>query len=107
MRQSVILLGRRIQSLRQGKKLSQEQLAESAGLSLKHLGELERGRGNPTLASLESLAAAFGISLSELFDFDHEQPVKEILRPEVSKMIEGAGEEEFRKIFRVIKALLR
>ena len=74
---------------------------------MKHLGELERGRGNPTLASLESLAEAFGISLSELFDFDHEQPVREILREEVSKMIEGAGEEEFRRIYRVIKALLR
>jgi len=107
MRHTVILLGRRIQNLRQGKKLSQDQLAESAGLSLKHLGELERGRGNPTLASLESLAEAFGMSLSELFDFDHEQPDKEILRGEVSKMITGAGEEEFRRIYRVIKALIR
>jgi transcriptional regulator with XRE-family HTH domain len=107
MRHTVILLGRRIQNLRQGKKLSQDQLAESAGLSLKHLGELERGRGNPTLASLESLAVAFGISLSELFDFDHEQPGKEILRQEAAKMIEGAGEEEIRRIYRVIKALLR
>jgi len=80
MRHSVVLLGKRIQNLRQGKKLSQEQLAEAASLSLKHLGELERGRGNPTLASLESLAGAFGISLSDLFDFEHEQPVKESLR---------------------------
>ena len=86
---------------------SQEQLAESAGLSLKHLGELERGRGNPTLASLESLAAAFRISLSDLFDFDHEQPGKEILGEYVSKTIDGAGEEEFRRIYRVIKALLK
>ena len=107
MRHSVVLLGKRIQNLRQGKRLSQEQLAESAGLSLKHLGELERGRGNPTLASLESLAGAFGISLSELFDFDHEQSDKEILREEVTKMVEGAGDEEIRRIYRVIKALVR
>lgn len=107
MRHSVVLLGKRIQNLRQGKRLSQEQLAESAGLSLKHLGELERGRGNPTLASLESLAGAFGISLAELFDFDHEQPDREILREELAKMVEGAGDEEIRRIYRVVKALVR
>jgi len=38
-------LGKRIQHLRQKSGVTQEQLAEKADLSLKHLGELERDVG--------------------------------------------------------------
>jgi transcriptional regulator with XRE-family HTH domain len=48
-------------------RLTQEQLAERAGLSYKFVGEVERGTGNPTVDSLAALARALGVDLTEFF----------------------------------------
>jgi DNA-binding XRE family transcriptional regulator len=40
------LFGKRIRGLRRAKELTQEQLAEIAGISLQNMGEIERGKGN-------------------------------------------------------------
>lgn len=65
-------LGIRVRELRKGKHLSQEQLAERAGLSVQYLGSIERGEANPTLSSLGKLAAALGVSFAELFNWTHQ-----------------------------------
>ncbi len=100
-------LGRRIQKLRRKVGLSQEQLAEKADLSLKHLGEVERGRGNPTFSSLVGLAAALGITLSELCDFQHEQQSADAIKREVHTIIDEAEEDDSRTYYRVLKALTK
>jgi transcriptional regulator with XRE-family HTH domain len=41
-------------------------VAESAGLSLPYVSNLERGRGNPTLEALQAIARALDMPLSEL-----------------------------------------
>lgn len=64
-----LAFGNQLQKLRKKKKLTQLQLAEKSGLSLKHLGEIERGRGNPSLESLNSLAESLDLTLPELFSF--------------------------------------
>ncbi|NCU41072.1 XRE family transcriptional regulator, partial [Candidatus Saccharibacteria bacterium] len=46
------LFGKRIRSLRRATDLTQEQLAELAGISLQNMGEIERGKGNPTLTTV-------------------------------------------------------
>jgi len=45
---------------------SQELLAEKADLNRSYLGEVERGRVIPSLATAAKLADAFGLSLSGL-----------------------------------------
>jgi transcriptional regulator with XRE-family HTH domain len=47
--------------------LTQEGLAERAGLSYKFLGEVERGAGNPTLETLQRISDALGVEIVELF----------------------------------------
>jgi transcriptional regulator with XRE-family HTH domain len=63
-------VGARLKHLRQARKLTQEQLAEAAGLSYKFVGEIERGVGNPTLTTLEALAAALQVSVLDLLADD-------------------------------------
>ena len=62
------IIGQRIRNYRTQKGLSQEKLAELAGYHPTYIGQLERGEKNATLESVEKIASAMDISLSELFD---------------------------------------
>lgn len=62
------IIGQRIRNYRAQKGLSQEKLAELAGCHPTYIGQLERGEKNATLESVEKIASAMDISLSELFD---------------------------------------
>lgn len=60
--------GNHLRALRVQKGLSQERLAELAGLHRTYLGGVERGERNPTLLTLAKIAKALDLSISELLD---------------------------------------
>ena len=65
-----IRFGNHLKALRRKNKLTQEKLADLAGLEYKYIQRLEGKKpSSPTLNSLEKLAKAFDISISELLDF--------------------------------------
>ncbi len=70
-----IKLGKRMRALRAKKGYSQGELAKRAGLSLPYIQMLEgiepKRRRSATIITLEKLSNGFGISLSELLDFDN------------------------------------
>ncbi len=47
--------------------LTLAQVAEASGLSIGYVSNIEKGRGNPTLSSLEAVAGALRLSLASLF----------------------------------------
>jgi transcriptional regulator with XRE-family HTH domain len=59
-------LGAAIRELRTKKGLSLEALAGDAGISKNMLSLIERGEGNPSWTTVEGIAAALGISVSQL-----------------------------------------
>jgi transcriptional regulator with XRE-family HTH domain len=59
-------VGQRIRAIRTSRSLSQEQLAERAGVSYKFIGDVERGQGNPTVNWVEAVARGLGVSVTEL-----------------------------------------
>lgn len=61
-------LGGRIRRLREQRGLSQEKLAERAGLTSKFLGEVERIETNPSTTSIARLAAALSVNVGDLFE---------------------------------------
>lgn len=77
-RRVIVLLGQRVRALRRGRnaealaaglpKLTIDALATTAGINAAVLGEIERGRVNPSLMVLTRIARALGVSLSALFD---------------------------------------
>jgi len=61
--------GSRIKELRSAKGITQEGLAESAGLSRQYVGDVERGTRNISLVNIEKIATALKITLPELLKF--------------------------------------
>ena len=63
-----VALGMAIREFRARGGLSQEGLAQRAGLHRTYIGGIERGERNPALLNLVRIAGALGISLSTLVE---------------------------------------
>lgn len=61
-------LSHRIERLRKEQGMSQEELAEKAGLHRAYFWDIENGR-NISIKTAYKISKALGVSLSELFDF--------------------------------------
>jgi len=62
----LIDFGRRLKELRSERELTQEKLAELAGLERTYISQAEQGRRNTTLLTMQRLAIALGVELPEL-----------------------------------------
>lgn len=58
--------GRRLKELREERALTQEKLAELAGLERTYISQAEQGRRNTTMLTLQKLAAALEVDVTEL-----------------------------------------
>ena len=56
-------IGQRIYSLRKLKGMTQEQLAERAGLQRSHVGRIEAGKYAVTLETVQAIAEAMGMTV--------------------------------------------
>jgi transcriptional regulator with XRE-family HTH domain len=62
------ILARNLRRLRREKRMSQEALADQAGISQTYLSEVESGKRNVAVDNIEALANAIGVSISALFN---------------------------------------
>ncbi|MER9675292.1 helix-turn-helix transcriptional regulator [Mesorhizobium sp. M0208] len=60
------VFARNLRLLRQSTGLSQEQLADLAGLDRNYVGKLEREENSPTVDTLEVLALALQVDVEQL-----------------------------------------
>lgn len=63
-----LIFGERVRHLRKSIKLSQEALAEKAGLHRTYIGNVERGEKNISLENIEILSRALGVDIKDLFN---------------------------------------
>ena len=59
-------LGRNVRHRREARELTQEKLAERAGLDPTYISGIERGLRNPGIKNVAKLAKALGFSTAEL-----------------------------------------
>lgn len=62
-------LSERLKELRKSKKMTQQELAEKAGLHLTYVGHLELGRYHPTVYVMWKVAKALNVTMDELINF--------------------------------------
>lgn len=58
--------GTNVQKIRKERNLSQEKLAELAGLHRTYIGMIERAEKNITLCNMEKIAKALGVDIKDL-----------------------------------------
>ena len=61
-----MLLGQRIRELRKRKGETLKETSKSTEISVSYLSDIERGRTNPSLQTLEGLSNHFGITVADL-----------------------------------------
>ena len=66
----LVKFGQRVRQERTTRKLSQEQLAELAGVHRTYIGMIERGEKNITLESIDKLAKALDLTPEKLLRSD-------------------------------------
>jgi len=80
-------LGERLRAVRQLRRLTLREVATAAGVSESFVSQLERGRSSASVATLQRLAAAVGIEISDLFAAEP-QAGPRVLRREERQQLE-------------------
>jgi transcriptional regulator with XRE-family HTH domain len=98
-------LGLRVRELRTSRGLTQEALAERVGFRASYFSQIENGAKGATLETLAAIAAALGITLSELF-LGVDQPLPREL-DRLSTALAGQSPERQRTLLRILEEALR
>lgn len=61
-----VLLSAKLKELRKESKLTQQELADKAGLHLTYIGHLELGKYHPTVYVMWKIAKVLGVSMDKL-----------------------------------------
>lgn len=62
----------RLEEIRKGKGINQEQLANELEVSRQTISSLEKGRYNPSILLAFKIARYFGMSIEEIFIYEEE-----------------------------------
>src|SRR5262245_50581659 len=101
------LFGKRIQEIRKARRLSQEALAERVGISPQYVSNIERGKENPTLDMLFSLADGLKVGLAELCDYETvEKMDRRRIQSTLRQIFSTAKPEELKTAIKVLRAVL-
>jgi transcriptional regulator with XRE-family HTH domain len=74
-------LGQAVRRLREARGLSLRAVAEKAGFSASFLSQVENEQASPSIASMERIAAALGVTLGEFFQNAARKKSSVVVRP--------------------------
>ena len=93
----------RIRALRKAKGLSQQMLAEMAGVSRSQLSEIESEAKPANTLRLNAIAAALSVSVDQLFD----EGSRDAYMDEIAALMQAMKPEDRAAIIRMAQALAR
>lgn len=96
-------IGQRIRTLRKGLKISIEELSFRAKISAAHLGQIERGTKNPTVATVDAIANGLKVPTSILFsDEYYEDSPHNLVLEKINAHLIDMNEDEQKAILKII-----
>lgn len=96
------IIGQRIRNYRIQKNLSQEQLSELANCHPTYIGQLERGEKNATLESIQKVAQALNIPLSQLFEKIEEKQNEESIPLQIYDFFSSKNKKEQKYLYQIL-----
>lgn len=101
----LILLGRRIRSLRSKKGWTQQELGRRANINYKFIGEIERGKQNPSFNILSKIASTLNVDTLELFRYEHETLDRKQIELKIRDILKTLPENELRQFLLILRTL--
>ena len=99
------MIGSRIQEIRTKKGITQDQLSEKIGISPKYLSSIERGKENPTLKTILSLAHSLSVKPDGFFiHLEIEDPAKR--KSMIIEMLDEADDDQLKLVYKVLSAVI-
>lgn len=98
-------VGKRIRDARMAKGMTQEELAEKAGLSPNHISVIERGIKSPQLDSFVPVCNALGVSADAML-IDVVDAATDGVASELSELLHDQPREIQIRVLRAVKAAI-
>ncbi|WP_098749496.1 helix-turn-helix transcriptional regulator [Paenibacillus sp. EZ-K15] len=105
------MIGERIKQLRKKQGMTQEELAEKAGINASYIGTVERGERNISIETLEKIIEGLGVSSAAMFQFHETESLdtaseKAEILESISSLLYSRTLAESKLLFRVLKDIV-
>lgn len=102
-------IGKRIKKIRESKGLTAKEVISADDMGAAMYSRIENGKTEPSLTTLEKIAKALGVKLSDFFDTDDK--LADVNSYDASlmeklKLIEDLSDEEKKIVFSLVDALV-
>ena len=93
-------IGLRIRNLRKARGMTQDAVAEKAGLNAKYYAQTERAGSNLTLDTIAHIAKALDVSVAEIFEVqeDHPDDDRKVVSDLVRRVVDKGSDERVRRL---------
>jgi transcriptional regulator with XRE-family HTH domain len=101
-------IGKNIKRIREAKGLSQKDVITAIDMGAAQYSRIEGGKTDPAFSTLERIAKALGVKLSELFSDEgsHEVNSNDSTAMEKVRLMEGLTDEERKTLFMILDAFV-
>lgn len=99
-------IGKRIQSARKSKNLTQEYLAEKMGVSSNYISNIERSRSKPSIDTLVDICNVLEVTADYVL-LDSVYASKEMMVDEIAEKLKKCSDKNIRIISSIISTILQ
>lgn len=97
----ISLIGEKIKEIRRSKKISQEKLAEMISMNHRTINRIENCHTMPTLDTLDKIAVALNVNLSDFFQTQTLKSRDEITQ-DIINILSRSSDKELRTFYRAV-----
>jgi len=93
-------ISQKLRALRKSRKMTLKDVADKAGCTSAYISQLEKGRANPSIATLKKIASVFNVKMVEFFIDDEEEDQVVVRRDQRTVMDFNTGQATVESLVR-------
>lgn len=98
------MIGQRIKEIRIDKKLTQEYLAEKAGVNVSHISNIETGKVKVSLTLLVAISNVLGVTVDYILEKEYHNPTS-VSEKELFNVVKDMDTDKLGILLRIAKVL--